>query len=103
MPPPGVPGPFSLDDAGPPRGVLRAAASTGSRSTELAVPLRAGSFDEWFTRTSAIAGPLAQRLAAMPDGARAALRDRLEAATAEYVTAEGLEIPGVSLIASGRA
>ena len=67
------------------------------------MPLRAGSFDEWFTRTSAIAGPLAQRLAAMPEAARVALRDRLEAATAEYVTAEGLEIPGVSLIASGRA
>jgi len=67
------------------------------------VPLRAGSFDEWFTRTSAIAGPLAQRLAAMPAAARTALRDRLETATAEYVTAEGLQIPGVALIASGRA
>ena len=67
------------------------------------MPLRAGSFEEWFTRTLAIAGPLAQRLAAMPQAARLSLRDRLEAATAEYVTRAGIEIPGVSLIASGRA
>jgi hypothetical protein len=69
---------------------------------EVAVPLRAGSFDEWFTRTSAIAGPLAARLAALPEAARAALRARLQEATAPYATpAGGLDIPGVSLVASG--
>jgi ubiquinone/menaquinone biosynthesis C-methylase UbiE len=103
MPPHGVPGPFSLDDAARLAGVLRSGGLDAVAVSEIAVSLRAGSFDEWFTRTSAIAGPLAQRLAAMPAAARTALRDRLETATAEYVTAEGLQIPGVALIASGRA
>lgn len=103
LPPPGVPGPFSLDDADRLAGVLRAGGLDEVAVRELAVPLRAGSFDEWFARTSAIAGPLSERLAAMPEPARVALRNRLEAATAEYVTAGGLDIPGVSLIASGRA
>jgi hypothetical protein len=104
VPPPGVPGPFSLDDAGRLADVLRAGGLEAVAVGELAVPLRAGSFDEWFTRTSAIAGPLAQRLAALPEAARTALRARLQEATAEYAGSGGaLEIPGVSLIASGRA
>ena len=64
------------------RGPLRRA-----RSTELPTPLRAGSFEEWWARTSALAGPLAKILAGLPDeaqeraasparGARRALRDR---------------------------
>jgi ubiquinone/menaquinone biosynthesis C-methylase UbiE len=102
VPPPGVPGPFSLDAADRLAGVLRAGGLDAVAVSELAVPLRAASFGEWFSRTLAIAGPLAQRLASMPQAARLSLRDRLESATADYVTASGLEIPGVSLIASGR-
>jgi ubiquinone/menaquinone biosynthesis C-methylase UbiE len=104
VPPPGIPGPFSLDDAGRLTDVLAAGGLDGVKVEEVAVPLRAGSFDEWFTRTSAIAGPLAARLAAMPEGPRAALRARLQDATAPYATADGgLDIPGVSLVASGHA
>ena len=103
VPPPRIPGPFALDDAGRLADVLHAGGLGAVAVGEIAVPLRATSFDEWFTRTSAIAGPLAQRLAALPDAARAALRDQLEAATAPYVTPDGLDIPGVALIASGRA
>ena len=41
------------------------------------VPLRAASFDEWWARTSALAGPLAQRARRRcPTPARDALRDR---------------------------
>jgi ubiquinone/menaquinone biosynthesis C-methylase UbiE len=104
VPPPGIPGPFSLDDADRLTAVLAAGGLDGVKIEEVAVPLRAGSFDEWFTRTSAIAGPLAARLAAMPEGPRAALRARLQDATAPYATADGgLDIPGVSLVASGHA
>jgi ubiquinone/menaquinone biosynthesis C-methylase UbiE len=104
VPPPGIPGPFSLDDADRLAGVLAAGGLADVTVEEVAVPLRAGSFDEWFTRTSAIAGPLAARLAAMPDSARAALRARLRTGTAPYATAGGgLDIPGVSLVASGHA
>jgi ubiquinone/menaquinone biosynthesis C-methylase UbiE len=102
VPPPGIPGPFSLDDADRLAGVLAAGGLADVTVEEVAVPLRAGSFDEWFTRTSAIAGPLAARLAALPEAARAALRARLQEATAPYATpAGGLDIPGVSLVASG--
>ena len=38
---------------------------------ELPTPYRAGSVDEWWTRTAALAGPLAQRLAALPRAGRA--------------------------------
>jgi ubiquinone/menaquinone biosynthesis C-methylase UbiE len=104
VPPPGIPGPFSLDAADRLAGVLGAGGLSDVTVEEVAVPLRAGSFDEWFTRTSAIAGPLAARLAAMPDSARAALRARLRTGTAPYATAGGgLDIPGVSLVASGHA
>jgi ubiquinone/menaquinone biosynthesis C-methylase UbiE len=104
VPPPGVPGPFSLDDADRLAAVLRDGGLEAVTVEELAVPLRAGSFDEWFARTSAIAGPLAARLAALPDAAREALRARLQEATAPYATPDGgLEIPGVSLVASGHA
>ena len=34
---------------------------------ELPTPYRAGSFDEWWTRTSALAGPLAKMLAGLPE------------------------------------
>jgi hypothetical protein len=103
VPPPGVPGPFSLDDDGRLGGVLAGGGLEDVTVGELPVPLRAASFDEWWSRTTAIAGPLAQRLAALPAPARQALRTRLQEDTRRYVTADGLEIPGLTLVASGRA
>jgi hypothetical protein len=103
VPPPGVPGPFSLDDADRLAGVLAGGGLGDVAVSELPVPVRAGSFDEWWSRTTAIAGPLAKRLAALPEPARQALRARLQEDTRPYVTAGGLEIPGVTLVASGRA
>ena len=67
------------------------------------MPLRAGSFDEWWTRTSALAGPLAQMLASLPADAAHALRARVREATEPYETPAGLEFPGVTLLAAGRA
>jgi SAM-dependent methyltransferase len=99
-PPPGVPGPFSLDDAGRLAGVLEAAGLVEVTVESLAVPYRAASADEWWARTAALAGPLAQRLAALPEPAAAALRARAAQAIAAYATPDGLEIPGVALLAS---
>ena len=62
------------------------------------MPCEAASFDEWSERTCALAGPLAQRLAALPARAEQALRARARGAVAAYRTPEGLEIPGLSLI-----
>jgi SAM-dependent methyltransferase len=99
-PPPGIPGPFSLDDTDRLAGVLEAAGLIDVTVESLRVPYRATSAEEWWARTTLLAGPLAQRLAALPDPAARALRDRAAEAIGAYATADGLEIPGVSLLAS---
>jgi SAM-dependent methyltransferase len=102
VPPPGIPGPFTLDD---PERLARLLADAGLADvavTEVPTPLRDASFDAWWTRTSALAGPLAKRLAALPEPAMGQLRARLEAAARPYRTPAGLDFPGVSLLAAGR-
>jgi ubiquinone/menaquinone biosynthesis C-methylase UbiE len=101
MPPPGVPGPFSLDDAGKLESVLVDAGLADVEITEVPTPYRAGAVEEWWTRTAALAGPLAKRLARLPEPVGDALRARARQAVGEYVTASGLDIPGVSRIGSG--
>jgi SAM-dependent methyltransferase len=102
VPPPGVPGPFSLGDVGLLDGLLSDAGLSSVAIGELPTPLHAASFEEWWMRTSALAGPLAKVLASLPEPAMLALRTRLQAAVAPYATPAGVEIPGVSLIASAR-
>ncbi len=69
VPPAGIPHPFSLDDAGLLRTVLEDAGLEAVEVDEIVVPYRASSVDEWWERTAALAGPLARRLAALPDDA----------------------------------
>jgi SAM-dependent methyltransferase len=102
MPPPGVPHPFSLDDAGQLAGVLSAAGLADVTVGEVDAPYVATSTDEWWERSSSLAGPLAQKLAELPEPARQALRERAAAAVAEYRTGDGLELPGVALVAFAR-
>ncbi len=103
VPPPGMPGPFALQDAGRLAAVLSDAGLAGVDVEELEAPLRAASFDEWWTRTSALAGPLTHILASLPGEALAAIRTRLLEATRPYETAGGgLDFPGVTVVASGR-
>ncbi len=103
VPPPGIPGPFALGDADELRALLDDAGLADVRVEELSVPLRTASFDEWWRRTSALAGPLSAILASMPEAAVQALRERAREAVRDYETASGgLDFPGVTLIASGR-
>lgn len=102
MPPPGLPGPFSLADPDELTGVLRAGGLTSVAVREVLMPVRAASFELWWTRTAALSGPLAAILAAMPAPDRAALRDRLRVAVAPYRVGEAVELPGVGLLATGR-
>jgi SAM-dependent methyltransferase len=101
-PPPGIPHPFSLADAEELAGLFRGAGLADVGVSELATPYHADTVDEWWQRTAALAGPLAQRLAALPAPAASALRARAAAAIAAYETPAGLDIPGVSLVASAR-
>jgi enediyne biosynthesis protein CalE5 len=102
VPPPGIPGPFSLEDSDRLAGLLSDAELVDVTVSELPVPLRAGSFEEWWARTSALAGPLAKLLASLPADAAQALRARAREAVAPYETPDGLELLGVSLLATGR-
>lgn len=102
IPPPGVPGPFSLDDPDQLLDLVSNAALDDARVREVPVPLRADSFEDWWLRTSALAGPLGQMLAGLPDDAAAELRTRLHESVRAYETPTGLEFPGVSLLASGQ-
>ena len=102
VPPPGVPGPFSLSDAGGLATLLEDAGLRDVTVGELEVPLRAASFEEWWERTSALAGPLSRILAGLPAPAAHELRERVRAAVAGYTTEAGLKFPGVSLIATAR-
>src|SRR5215210_7714328 len=99
VPPPGVPGPFSLDDRDRLAGLLSGAGLEHVDVGEVPVPLRAGSFDEWWDRTCALAGPLANRLAALPAEAARAVRTRARAPPTPYETADGPEPPALSPVA----
>jgi ubiquinone/menaquinone biosynthesis C-methylase UbiE len=103
VPPPGAPNPFSLDDADRLAGTLAAGGLSDVVVGQLSTPVRAASFDEWWNRTRGLAGPLTAVLAQLPASALQSLEQRLRSAVAPYETSGGLEIPGVTLIASATA
>jgi SAM-dependent methyltransferase len=103
VPPPGIPGPFALGDAAALGRLFDDAGWADVRVGALSVPLRTASFDVWWERTTALAGPLSAILAAMPEESVAALRERARAAVRPYETASGgLDFPGETLIAAAR-
>jgi len=102
IPPPGNPGPFALEDADELAALLTGAELADVAVAELLVPLTIASFDEWWARTTALAGPLAKMLESMHEDAVQELRARAQEAVKPYETPAGLEFPGVTLVASGR-
>jgi SAM-dependent methyltransferase len=100
FPPPGVPGPLSLGEPGKLQAALSGGGFEDVEITEVEVPWRGSSFDEWWSRTTALAGPVAKLLEAQPPEAVKAIRSRAEESLARYETADGLEIPGVTLVAT---
>jgi SAM-dependent methyltransferase len=102
VPPAGIPGPFSLQEADKLLSLLVDAPLSDVVVSELPVPLPASSFDEWWTARCTLAGPLTKILASMPEDAARAIRDRAREATLPYETPQGLEFPGVALLARGR-
>ena len=87
--------------AGHDLGLLSEAGLADVLVSEISAPMHAASFDEWWTRTSSLAGPLAKMLASLPADQKQALRARLLEAVRAYETPAGLEFPGVSLLATG--
>ena len=101
-PPPGVPQPFSLDDPDRLARLLSDAGLTEVVVDEVPTPCHAASFEEWWERSCSLAGPLAQKLAALPEADAQWLRARAREAVGAYVTPAGLELPGVSLVVGAR-
>jgi enediyne biosynthesis protein CalE5 len=102
VPPPGIPGPFSLDDAGRLRALFHRPELDAVAVEALAVPLEAPSFEDWWQRTTALAGPMSTLFAALPPEAAHALRAGVREAADAYRTPDGdLRFPGVTLLASG--
>jgi hypothetical protein len=98
-----MPGPFALADARRLHGLLDAAGFGDVAVEDVAVPLRAPSFEAWWGRMTEVAGPVAALIAGMEDGLRSSLVDRLRAAAAPYVSGTGLELPGSALLVTGRS
>jgi enediyne biosynthesis protein CalE5 len=101
VPPPGVPGPFALQDATKLSSLLSDAGLTNTVE-ELPVPMSVGSVAEWWERTCALAGPVAKLLASLPHEAAKAVRERAMEAAKPYEEASGLCFPGLQLLAAGR-
>ena len=76
VPPPGIPGPFSLGDANLLERLFTDAKFADVRLEELAVPLRASSFDGWWRMTTSLAGPLALIIANLDAETNEKLRTR---------------------------
>jgi len=100
VPPPGMPGPFALADRDQLAGVLGAAGLVEVAVEEIAGTRRDTTFEQWWTRTTALAGPLAQRLAAMPDVVKDGLKEKLREAVRPYQSGEALEFPSLNLLAT---
>lgn len=101
VPPPGVPGPFSLSDEGALARVLTDAGFSDVAVDEVATPMDVKSFDEWWTIVPSLAGPVAALLSSLPDDATSAIRAEAEQALAGYATGSGYSIPGLSLVGVG--
>jgi len=102
VPPPGMPGPFSLDDADRLAGLLSRAGLVDVEVTDVPVLTRAASFEEWWVRTAALAGPLSKMLESLPSPVLLAIEDQLRSATSTFQTPAGLELPGLALLATAK-
>jgi SAM-dependent methyltransferase len=102
FPPPGVPGPLSLGEDGKLLEALSKGGFADVEIQEVEVPWTGADFEEWWRRTTALAGPVAKLLEAQPPEAVEAIRDHARKSLSRYETADGLEIPGVTLVGNAR-
>ena len=74
---------------------------SGVTVAEHPVPLHADSVEEWWSRTSALAGPLARVLAGLSADQARELAEHARAAAGPYATADGgLALPGLAHLAT---
>jgi SAM-dependent methyltransferase len=104
FPPPGVAGPFALDDPQQLRDVLAGGGLESVNVQRVPTPMGAASIEEWWERVPRLAGPLATALAAMDADTRDAIRERAtdQARALARPTSDGIELDGSVLIGSGQ-
>ena len=103
VPPPGVPGPFSLSADGALAGALAAAGFQQIRIEEVEVPTHDSSFEDYWQLRTALAGPLRGLIQALPAEQQGALRETVRARLAPYLGPHGLTIPGLAYLATAHA
>jgi len=102
VPPPSMPGPFSLSENGKLEELLGAAGFGRVNVREIATPMNAGSFDEWWGVVPSLAGPVGPLLAGQLADVRSTIRARAAEALEQFRTDTGsFDLPGLSLVGSG--
>jgi SAM-dependent methyltransferase len=102
-PDPTAPGIFALADTERTTALLRAAGLEPLRVEEVELRYRFADFAEYWGFITDLAGALAMALQAMPEGERAAVRERIQSAVASFRTDGGYEFPGVAVNVLARA
>jgi hypothetical protein len=104
IPPPGIPGPFSLGERDQLLSLFAEGGLDDVAAEAIPTPMTAESLEAWWDRVPQLAGPLAGALAGMEPGTREEIRQRaMEAgASAARTTEQGIELDGSVLVASGR-
>jgi SAM-dependent methyltransferase len=103
FPPPGVRGPFSLDNTVTLTSVLRDGGLEDVTVDAISTPMHARSLDEWWERVPKLAGPLAIALGGMEADVREAIAERALQAGAKAAVRDdaGIVFAGSVLIGSG--
>ena len=102
VPPPGIPGPFSLSAHGALAAVLADAGLEQIQVQEVPVPTHDASFEDYWQLRTALAGPLKGLIDALEPEQRAALKETVRARLTPYHGTDGLTIPGTAHLATGR-
>jgi SAM-dependent methyltransferase len=102
VPPPGMPGPFSLSQPDQLAEVFEAAGLCDVDVQQVSVPLEADGFESWWARTSSLTGPLKTILSRIDDQGATAIREHARASLADFATPNGYHLPGLSLVAAAR-
>jgi SAM-dependent methyltransferase len=102
VPPPGLPGPFSLSDATRLTALLEEAGLDDVAVQRISVPMEADGFDRWWARTSGLAGPLSMILSGLDEQGATAIRELARASVAAYAVPNGYHLPGLALVAFAR-
>lgn len=101
--PPAGTGPFSLHDADALAQTLRDGGLSDVTIDRVPVPMRAASIEEWWETTIGLAGPLTVVYNTLEPPVQEAIRDRAIAGAREAAAErpDGVELPGIALVASG--